>query len=192
MILKYVRDTKLTQSASHLCYKKQTYPVSLHPLFLFWKHGLVCDWPLLFWITMNLFFTPSFFEPICWTFFLPTLRNIRPTWLARIVGADWLGHWLKIFLFYILQNQHKICKIIVFIRSRKTFTYYNSLFCQSQAAMTYYVQTKRLQNDRFYLTFLLLGLHSRWHSRWHITNQFSSAQFPLGFSWLPLLPIRTQ
>jgi hypothetical protein len=43
-------------------------PVNLHPLFLFWKHRLVCDPE-----------KPAFFGSMLWT------------WWTRIVGADWLG-----------------------------------------------------------------------------------------------------
>ena len=91
------------------------HPVNLHPVFLFWKHGLVCDpeksqvqnmvlkkskkekrpgFFFSFWITMTLFF-----RSISWTWFfwVPDPKKIsgRPDklelGLTRIVGADWLG-----------------------------------------------------------------------------------------------------
>ena len=98
-------------------------PVNLHPLFLFWKHGSVCDpkknqvqnmdlkkvgckkqghcyskreetrLPLLFLNNNDPFFCNLF-----WTSYF--FQGHKPTHVfkTRIVGADWLREWVKTFL----------------------------------------------------------------------------------------------
>ena len=84
-----------------------TRPVNLHPLFLFWKHGLVCDLEknqvqnmgcekqsaktrvfffqkgkrpgchFSFLITMTLVFAPCFLHPIFWTWFFFKFQTLK-------------------------------------------------------------------------------------------------------------------
>ena len=95
-----------------------SYPVNLHPIFLFWKHGSVCDpenmgcknegtknkeyaaWPGLFsfWITMNLFFHPAF----CTLYFGPHYQTLKKYHVnpmnyisgCRLSGRLWTLKWI--------------------------------------------------------------------------------------------------
>ena len=103
-------------------------PVNLHPLCLLWKHGSVCDpeknrvqnmgwqkqdaknqvWTFFCYSKLLLFLNnkkrtrPSFFHPVFFTpYFGPyffQVCKLTHVFKTIIVGADWLGEYVIIFL----------------------------------------------------------------------------------------------
>ena len=98
--LQFLRASAVAWQKVKLCYDKVSQiffliyllmrPVNLHPRFLFWKHGSVCDPEknqvqnmdckkqgaenrqhglFSFWVTMTLFFASCFLQPIFWNLF---------------------------------------------------------------------------------------------------------------------------
>ena len=127
-------------------------PVNLHPLFLFWKNGLVCDPEkksgpksgmqkagckkqghcyskreeaaalFSFWIIMTLFFAPCFLHPIFLTWFFSGSQT-DPCFQNKNSGCKLTGRWC------LIRNTKQWYKLIeAFISSaKKSFIVVQSL-----------------------------------------------------------------
>ena len=122
--LQFLRASAVAWQKVKLCYDKVSQiffliyllmrPVNLHPLFLFWKHGSVCDPEknqvqnmdckkqgaenrqrglFSFWVTMTLFFCNLLFATHVLDPFFQG-HKLTHVFKIRIVCADWLGEWV--------------------------------------------------------------------------------------------------